>query len=88
MLEIELFLHLAVCKQRKTVLMLNWIVWNRTVSMYKIDLVLKKTTMVDVSYNQSKQKLNSILISVQMNYHSQIKLRLKNKIENDLLCNV
>ena len=26
----ELFLHLAVCKQ-KTILIVNWIVWNRTV---------------------------------------------------------
>ena len=34
--EIEMFLHLTVCKQ-KTVLKLNWIVWNRTIftSVYK-----------------------------------------------------
>ena len=39
LLWIELFLHLAVCKQ-KTVLMLNWIVWNIKVYMYKMDLAL------------------------------------------------
>ena len=32
--EIKLFLHLTVCKQ-KTVFMLNWFVWNKTVYMYK-----------------------------------------------------
>ena len=34
MLEIELFLHLSICKQ-KTILTVNWIVGNRTVYIYK-----------------------------------------------------
>ena len=33
MFEIEIFWHLTVCK--KTVFIINWIVWNTTVSMYK-----------------------------------------------------
>ena len=37
--EIELFWYLTVCKQ-KTILILNWIAWNRTVNMYKMDLAL------------------------------------------------
>ena len=35
----ELFLLLAVLKQ-KTVLMLNWIIWNKAVYLYKMDLAL------------------------------------------------
>ena len=34
MFEIQLFWHLTECKQ-KTILILNWIVWNRTVYVYK-----------------------------------------------------
>ena len=32
MFEVEVFWHLTVCKQR---IILNWIVWNRTVHRYK-----------------------------------------------------
>ena len=39
MFEIELFWHLTVCKQ-KTILILNWTVWNRTVLCIKMDLAL------------------------------------------------
>ena len=39
-LKIEVFLHLTVCKQ-KTVLLLDWIVWNRTVYMYKNRYAIK-----------------------------------------------
>ena len=44
--ERELFLHLAACK--KTVLMLNWILWNRTVYLYKNGFSIKQPTMVDM----------------------------------------
>ena len=45
--EIKLFWHLTVCKQ-KTVLILNWIIWNRTVYMYDNGFG-KIATMVDMS---------------------------------------
>ena len=41
MLKIELFSHLIVWEQ-KTVLMLNWIVWNRTTFTFKNDYISTK----------------------------------------------
>ena len=29
-----------MCKQKQTILILNWLVWNKTVYMYKMDLAL------------------------------------------------
>ena len=49
--EIKLFWHLTVCKQ-KTVLMLNWIVWNRTVHTYKMNLALNNRQLL--IYHKSK----------------------------------
>ena len=48
LLEIKLFLPLTICKQ-KAVFVLNWIVWNRTVYMYKNGFGIKQPTMVDRS---------------------------------------
>ena len=38
------------------VLMLNWIVWNRTVYTYKKRFGIKSPTMIDMSWNQTKPK--------------------------------
>ena len=35
--------------------MLNWIVWNGTVYMYKNGFGIKQPTMVDMPYNKTKQ---------------------------------
>ena len=45
--EIELFWHLTVCKQ-KTILIQNWIVWNRTTFRYKNGFGIKKPTNVNM----------------------------------------
>ena len=45
--ENKLFWYLIVCKQ-KTILTLNWIVWNRTVYLYKNGFSIKKPTKADM----------------------------------------
>ena len=58
MFEIGLFLHLNVYKQ-KIALMLNWIVWNRTVHMYKKDLALNNLqSSICYKTKPNKTKLN------------------------------
>ena len=64
MFEIELFLHLTECRQRKAILILNWIVWKRTVYMYKNGFGIKKPIMVDMSL-----KLNQIKSNQPNNFH-------------------
>ena len=41
--------------------MLNLIVWNRTVYMYKNGFDIKLSTMVDVPYNQTKPPTKMIV---------------------------
>ena len=64
MLEIELFFHLTVCKQN-TVLMLDWIVWNRSIYMYKIDLALNNLQWLichKTKSNQTNQVTSAYII--------------------------